>query len=248
MKKIIKIGLSGSQVNMMWGTSGTYKNNYINEFYVNSIKAAGAAPLILPICTEDEFIESQLEAIDGLILTGGADINPLIWGEEPITALGDVMPDRDTFEIKLFKKAKELNIPILAICRGIQLVNVAEGGNLYQDLSQIPGSYIKHNQGGSLSLGSHTIEVTEDTTLYKVLNTKEITVNSFHHQAVKDIAEGYIVSAMAKDGIIEAIESEHMEAHFVLAVQWHPEMMSSTNEAMANLFTTLVQEGIKRNK
>lgn len=242
-KKYPIIGISGSLIIDEGGMFPGYERAYVNNDYVQSVAMCNAVPYIVPMVYDDEIIKQQVSNIDALILSGGHDINPLLWNEEPNIKLGGILPKRDTFDMKLLKYALEMKKPILGICRGEQLINVGEGGTLYQDLSLIEGSYIKHNQGHLSNVATHTAKIKKGTKLYEILGEEEVLVNSFHHLGAKDIAPGYIVSAVAKDGLVEAIEKEGDE--FVIGVQWHPEMMTKDCPKMKKLFMALVEEASK---
>lgn len=215
-----------------------YNRIYSPIDYSDLIIQAGGIPIILPVTIDEDTIRAQVEAIDGLLVAGGADIDSLIYGEEPIINQGFVYEDLDTFDIKITKTAYKLGKPIFGICRGIQIINVAFGGTLYQDLpSQKPGC-ISHNQKSLRDFGSHTVEIMENSKLYNVLG-KSCRTNSYHHQAVKDLAPGFTVSAVANDGVIEAIEKN--DSHYVTAVQWHPEMMAQKHNNMVDLLGEFIQ-------
>lgn len=194
--------------------------------YVESVIRAGGIPIILPILTDEESIRRQIELLDGVVLSGGIDINPLLYNEEPSSKLGYIFPDKDTFDILIAKIACELNKPILAICRGHQILNVAFGGTLYQDLSDINGCYIKHQQQSKDGAVTHTLDIVEGSILHSILGDS-IVSNTFHHQAIKDLAPGFKATAYSKDNIIEAIEKSGDQ--FVVGVQFHPEIMTAYN-------------------
>lgn len=215
------------------------KISYMVNNYVQSVERAGAIPYIIPIVEDEEIIKKQVENIDALILSGGSDVNPLMFGEEPSEKLGPVLEERDIFDIKLLKFAMELNKPILGICRGEQLINLVNGGTIYQDLSLYEKHSVKHCQCNSPATPIHTVDIKKDSILYEVLGEKAF-VNSFHHQAVKDVAKGFKVVATSKDGVVEAIEKE--EGSFILGIQWHPEMMSHKHEPMQKIFNLLVEK------
>lgn len=246
MKTKIKpiIGISGSLLVDSGGMFPGYQRAYVNNDYIQSVAMCEGVPYIVPIVDYDEIIKEQVNNIDGLILSGGHDINPLLWSEEPHQKIGEISLKRDTYDFKLLKFALEMKKPILGICRGEQLINVAEGGSLYQDLSLMKGSYIKHDQQDGPSMPTHTVEIKEGTKLHDILGEKTVLTNSFHHLAVNKLAEGYIVSAISKDGVIEAIEKEGED--FVIGVQWHPEMMTESYYKMKNIFKALVEEASKK--
>ena len=194
------------------------------EGYFTSILKAGGIPFIIPPVDETNSLINSLNALDGLLLTGGADINPLFLGEEPIKELHSINPRRDRQELLLAKLAADRQIPILGICRGIQVMNAAFGGSLYQDIHvQMEGERIKHDQDLGRGYASHTVRIEKDSLLYKLFETEILPVNSFHHQAVKEVAPGFRVTARSSDGVIEAMEST--ECKSMMGVQWHPEYL-----------------------
>ncbi|MBU3195894.1 gamma-glutamyl-gamma-aminobutyrate hydrolase family protein [Clostridium algidicarnis] len=238
MKRKARIGISGSIIVDEGGMFPGYERAYVNDDYIKSVIKAGGIPVIIPLIKDENDIKEQLEMVDGIIISGGHDVNPLLYGEEPSQKLGGILPKRDDFDINLINLAMEAKKPILGICRGHQLLNVVNGGSLYQDLSFIEGCYIKHNQASLSNIPTHTIKIKEGTRLREILE-EETMCNSFHHLAIKEVAKGFIASAISKDGIVEAIEYEGEE--FVMGVQWHPEMMSAENENMLSIFTKLVE-------
>ncbi|AKN30602.1 glutamine amidotransferase [Clostridium carboxidivorans P7] len=232
------IGIVGNLLIDQGGMFPGYERAYVNNDYVQSVAKAGGSPVILPLISDYEGVKTQIEAVDSIIISGGYDVNPLIYGDEPSQKQGFLCPERDEYDLMVIKAAMELNKPILGICRGLQILNAALGGNIYQDLSQIEGCYIKHVQESRPEVAGHSVEVVKGTKLYDILGEK-VTTNSFHHQAVKDLAPGFKVAAISKDGVIEAIEKEE---GFVIGIQWHPEMMTRKgNELMLGLFKKLVQ-------
>ena len=196
---------------------------YTPTSYPKAVIAAGGTPLFFNFTRDDEMIEQYAALVDGVVFSGGDDVNPATYGEEQIWACGDIVPLRDDFEIKLLKVLIEKypDKPILGICRGAQVINVAMGGTLYQDLrSQVEGS-IRHQQQQSSHYASHKATVTEGSKLQGIYGSNEIMVNSFHHQAVKTIGEGLVVTAKASDGVVEAYEKP--DHPYFIGVQWHPE-------------------------
>lgn len=233
------IGVTGSLIIDEGGMFPGYERAYVNNDYIQSVVMAGGVPFIIPMVYDENIIKSQLECIDALIISGGHDVNPLMYGEEPSQKLGAILPKRDTFDATVVKFAMEMKIPTIGICRGEQMLNVANGGTLYQDLSFIEGCYIKHNQGGLPSIATHTTSIVEGTKLHAILGDTVMT-NSFHHLAVKDVAPGFKVAALSKDGVVEAIEKEGEQ--FVIGLQWHPEMMAKDHPIMLKLFEKLIEE------
>ena len=168
-------------------------------------------------------VEQLLGAVDGLVLTGGGDVDPQIYGENSLPSMGSIDPKRDHFELEITRRALEAGKPVLAICRGHQVLNVAAGGTLIQDTtSQVPEA-IKHRQSAPIYYPSHTVRVKEGSRLHGIFGKGELGVNTSHHQAVKDLGEGLVATAWAPDGVIEAMELPGDV--FVLGVQWHPERM-----------------------
>ncbi len=224
--------------------TGNYNdtNCTLAEGYYRSVLLAGGTPLIIPPTESVDNLTSLLDRIDGLLLSGGADINPLLLGEEPVRELHGINPRRDLQELLLVRLAADRQIPILGICRGIQVMNAALGGELYQDINtQMEGRRIKHDQDLDRAYPSHTVSITPDTLLHSIFNTDRLAVNSFHHQAVSIPAPGLRISAQSDDGVIEAVEScEHKS---ILGVQWHPECFClNQDSSMAPLFQWLVTE------
>ena len=212
------------------------------EGYYQSILKAGGTPFIIPCYDDADALINTLEKLDGILLTGGADINPLFLGEEPVKELHGINPRRDRQELLLTRLAADRQIPILGICRGIQTMNAAFGGPLYQDIhSQMEGIRIKHSQELDRSYASHTVTIEKDTLLHNLFKADTIAVNSFHHQAVKEAAPGFRVCARATDGVIEAMESTEYKS--MLGVQWHPEcFILKGDECMMPIFHWLIQE------
>lgn len=205
--------------------------------YVQSVAMAGGIPLILPPITDEAVIESMALKIDGLLLGGGSDLDPACYGEEPVAEMGAIVPERDTFELALFERALDLNLPVFGICRGHQLINVALGGTLYQDLnSQLDGELLKHRQAAPKWHPTHFVEVEEASELSSLTDSGRVHVNTYHHQAIKDLAGGLEVSARASDGVVEAIETEDMSRRWMLGVQWHAEAMSKESRENLALF------------
>lgn len=236
MKRPI-IGISTSIIIDSGGMFPGYHRSYVNRDYVRAVLAAGGVPVMLPMTDDNDAVEAALSLCDGLILSGGHDVYPLNYGEEPHRALGEVCPERDAFDYELYRLAKEKDMPVLGICRGSQIIATAEGGSLYQDLSQMDDA-LKHSQGHSPAMPSHHINVEKGSKLHEIVGEDRISVNSFHHQVVRDPGKSMTVTAKADDGATEAFENK--DAKFVLAVQWHPEMMHAEDEHMFNIFKALV--------
>lgn len=213
----------------------------IADDYIASVEKSGGCPIIIPIVSDIESIMPIVNKLDGVIFTGGSDIVPAHYGQNPYIGLGRVCPKRDTHELRLLKFVfNEMQIPILGICRGIQLINAAFGGSLYQDLASQRKDTIKHsNLNFSRELGSHGVTIEKESRLFSIFNKEILDVNSFHHQAVMEVAEGFVVTMKAPDGVIEAIEM--IGDRFVVALQWHPEMMTQNDEYL-KLFEAFINE------
>ena len=226
------------------GLTGNFRDSdcTLAEGYYQSILKAGGTPFIIPCYDDTNALINTLEHIDGILLTGGADINPLYLGEEPIKELHGINPRRDRQELLLTKLAADRQIPVLGICRGIQTMNAAFGGSLYQDIHvQMEGVRIKHDQDLERSYASHTVTIEPNTLLHQLFDADTLAVNSFHHQAVKEAAPGFRICARATDGVIEAMESTEYKS--MLGVQWHPEcFILRGDECMMPLFRWLVNE------
>ncbi|MDE0582594.1 gamma-glutamyl-gamma-aminobutyrate hydrolase family protein [Planococcus sp. A6] len=194
-----------------------------------AIVRAGGLPIMLPHIEGQAELEELAEHIDGLFLAGGWDIDPTLFGEEPHPGLGVIIPSRDRFELELLEKVMEKNKPVLAICRGAQILNIAAGGDMYQDTpSQLEGNLLQHQQRAPKEHGSHFVEVAEGSLLHRLTDSLKLKVNSRHHQSNRHVPEHYLVSGIASDGVIEAIESK--EHGFALGLQWHPENMARAGD------------------
>lgn len=239
------IGILGNILIMEGGVFPGIERAYVNNDYVEAVEKAGGVPVIMPVVCNEEVIETQIKNVDGVILSGGYDVNPLCYGEEPMQELGFIFPKIDQYQLKAIEYCKIFNKPLLGICRGMQILNVAYSGTLYQDISYVDGCSIKHMQSSKRNAPGHNVEVAEGSHLYHILGSKAVT-NSFHHQCIKRIAPGFKVAAVAKDGIIEAIENE--EDVFTLGVQWHPESMVQDSVPMLGIFKELIQKSIEAGK
>ncbi|WP_300790394.1 gamma-glutamyl-gamma-aminobutyrate hydrolase family protein [uncultured Bacteroides sp.] len=210
--------------------------------YFKSIYEAGGIPIVIPPSDDLTILSNLLDSLDGILLSGGADINPLFLGEDPVRELHNINPYRDRQELMIVKMAADRQIPILGICRGIQVMTAALGGTLYQDIySQAEGKLIKHSQDLDRAYASHIVNIEEDSTLAGIMGKTVLPVNSFHHQAVKEPAPGFKVCARSNDGIIEAIESTEYKS--MLGVQWHPEcFILNGDTSMMPIFEWLINE------
>lgn len=213
----------------------------VPDGYYKAVYRAGGLPFILSYDDTKDTIDDYFNELDGLLLTGGVDIDPMYYHEEPVPELGTVCPIRDGFEIELAKYFIIHQKPVFGICRGIQVINVAMGGSLYQDIqSERNGKSLKHQQDCPSEYASHNVRIKEGSLIQKIMNGNlQIRVNSSHHQSVKQIGTGLTVSANASDGVIEAVEG--IENDMVFGVQWHPENMFQSNELMYQLFDYFVR-------
>ena len=207
--------------------------------YTRAVEMAGGAPVLIPLRLGEETLHAIFSRLDGLLLAGGVDVHPKEFGEEVQSYCGEIHPERDVVELQLVRWALASQTPILGICRGIQLLNVAAGGSLYQDIpAQVPGA-LHHSQrkGDPYNLRVHSIQIDPESILARAINRPEVQVNSLHHQGVKDLAPGLLASGFAPDGLVEVVELPGY--HFGIAVQWHPEWL--TNQASARrLFQAFV--------
>lgn len=211
----------------------------VAEAYVNAVKNAGAAPVLIPLGLPEPVLETLAARLDGIVFTGGGDVHPEQYGAQPHPKVTFVDEDRDRVEIHLVRRAVENGLPFLGICRGLQVINVALGGSLYEDiLDQHPGAeqHSFSSKEGRDYL-AHRVSIHPDSRLAGLLGLREVDVNSLHHQAVRQLAPDLVPSAYAPDGIIEALE---LPQHpFGLAVQWHPEWLQA-HFAMRSLFQAFV--------
>lgn len=211
----------------------------LRDDYVRSVETAGGLPVVLaPGRAEDA--GTLLDRLDGLLLTGGADVEPERYGARRHPTVVRVLPERDAFEIALVREAISRDLPLLAICRGHQVLNVATGGTLVQDIpSELEGT-VDHDPDGERWHRAHGVRVLPGTRLRAILERDEVAVNSFHHQAVKDVGQGLVVSARSEgDDVVEGLERP--ESRFVVGVQWHPEAFWDKGGAFQPLFDSLVR-------
>jgi putative glutamine amidotransferase len=213
----------------------------ISQPYVQAVEMSAGAPVVLPPHLEEANLHAILEHLDGLILSGGGDIQPALFGAEDNGLLWLVDERRDRAEIALARRALTQGLPLLAICRGAQVLNVAAGGTLILDIpTQIPDALTHSTVAGRpLAVVAHTVEVAADSRLAALVGAGELGVNSAHHQAVKTVGAGLTVTARAPDGVIEGLEAP---AHpFCLGVQWHPEVMVERHPVMRRIFAGLIE-------
>lgn len=207
--------------------------------YVNAVQESGGIPLLIPHCENPESILGMLDRLDGLLFSGGCDVDPLRYGERAKSYCGTLFPRRDEEEILLVRTAIEKKLPMLGICRGLQIMTVALGGSLYQDL----GKEAKGEEHFTImyprNAVTHEAKLKEGSRVAEVFGKDVIGVNSFHHQSVKTVPENAAVTAESPDGIVEAVE--FTDGHsFTVGVQWHPEMMYDSAE-QKKLFRALIE-------
>lgn len=233
MKPIIGIG-----GNHLASTAGCpMDKTYTPQGFVDGVQAAGGIPFIIPI-SDPLDAEHYINVIDALILAGGQDVSPIFYEEEPTHHLGETHPERDTFEIALAKEAYKQHKPIFAVCRGMQIVNVAFGGTLHQDISTLEQFPVQHNQKTDSQYASHSITIAPESFLSSFLGGTHL-VNSFHHQGIKDLADLFKATAWSADGLIEAFEIKDQN-QAIFAVQWHPEFMLPISQKMQYFFDEIV--------
>ena len=215
---------------------------FINSVYLRAIRNAGGIPIIFPMEVTEDDLRDLVTLTDGVLFTGGDDIHPFLYGEETDAKCGNVSQPRDSMEMALVPLVMEFGKPIFGICRGIQILNTAMGGTLYQD---IPSQFksepsIAHRQPFAYKVPSHTVDITPGTLLSRILGEEHasIAVNSMHHQAIKDVAPGLEVCGYAPDKMIEAVYAP--DYPFLLGVQWHPEHLTTSQSDAAKLFAAFV--------
>jgi putative glutamine amidotransferase len=205
--------------------------------YVEGVAGAGGAPVVLPPVGEESAAEALIHSLDGLLLSGGSDLDPSYYGEKPVSELGVTLPERDAFEMALVGLALRRGMPVFGICRGMQVLNVALGGTLYQDLpSQWEQDPLKHRQDTPKWQPTHEVRVSEGSYIAEVMGRESVKVNSYHHQGIRDLAEGLVVTGRSLDGVIEAVEAEDLSERWLLGVQWHAEAMRGSGPQQESLF------------
>jgi putative glutamine amidotransferase len=214
---------------------------FVNAAYLRAIQAAGGVPLPMPPQLDAPARKEILRHVHGVLLTGGGDVDPARFGEDPHPTTSLVSAARDSLEIDLTHWAVDTRVPLLAVCRGLQVLNVALGGSLYQDIPSEPGSPIDHSQSGKARhIPVHRVKVRDGSRLAEILGAVEVDVNSFHHQAIKRLGQRLADVAWAPDSIIEGVELVD-GGQFVVGVQWHPEELAENDRAAFNLFAALVK-------
>lgn len=213
---------------------------YVNEDYVISVERAGGVPMMLPLVATEDIVRRQIDCVDGLVISGGFDIHPREYGEDPLPLLEQTFPRRDSCDRWAVSAAMERGIPIFGICRGLQVLNVFFGGSLYQDLSYRKEETLRHFQDTKPRVAAgHIVETVPGTWIHGKIGPR-LEANSFHHQVIKALGASLVVSARARDGVIEAVERPGKP--FLAAVQWHPEMMAADGDGtMLGLFESFIE-------
>lgn len=219
------------------GISCSHPNDYSTArmTYTESVIQAGGTPMLIPITTDGTVLADIISRLDAIILIGGADIHPSYYNEEPIEQLGEVDSLRDVYDIALIRLAAQRNVPMLGICRGEQLINVAFGGTLYQDIpTQYPDTTVRHNQKEPSSVPTHTVHLLQGSAIAQITGQTELFTNTHHHQAVKQAAPGFRITAWATDSIPEAIEN--INGKPIWGVQFHPEALTVAGDSISARF------------
>lgn len=223
-----------------YASTAAFSGMKVNSAYISAVEHAGGIPLLIPTLHDMGDMARFLSVVDGVLLPGGPDCSPCFYGEEPYRQIGQTCRLNDSFEIAFMRAAAAMGKPVLGICRGMQMINVAFGGTLYQDIASQTDTQICHHQGDTRrNEVTHSVEIQADSLLASILQQTQIDVNTFHHQCVKAVAEGFCPVGYAKDGIIEAIESNDEQ---IIAVQWHPEELESSMPEHARLFVHLIRK------
>lgn len=237
MKKPL-IGITTGLFTLETGVFAGMERVYVNKDYIDAVEKAGGVPLLLPHLEDQQELACFAGMCDGFLFSGGIDINPVLYGCAPHMALGKVNTHWDRADLALMHRILDTDKPLLAICRGHQLLNVACGGTLYQDLSEMPVFTVKHSQLAGRADRIHAVKIEPGSVLGDIFGTT-LFVNSFHHQTLKKLGEGLRVIGRSEDGVVEAVQMDAKS--FVVGVQWHPEMLLTGSDDMLPLFKKLVQ-------
>jgi len=233
------IGILGSNMNFPSPVFSSVERFYVNTSYIKAVQLNGGIPLAIPVCKNEEDLAEILKLCHGVLVPGGEDVDPKFFGEDPQPSIGTIRPDMDSFIFSALDICFRHSIPVFGICRGLQIINVALGGTLYQDMSLFEKETILHSQTYDRSFTVHKAEIKSGSLLHSIFDSEEILVNTMHHQAIKALGTGLSATAFAPDGIIEAIESEDK---LIFAVQWHPEELVISTPSMNKLFSHFITE------
>ncbi len=209
--------------------------------YFDAVSEAGGVPMMLPLTADPDVLFHALDVVDGVVVTGGQDVGPALYGEKDPSAIGlcgELCPERDAMEALLVPELVARDVPTLGICRGIQVINAVLGGTLWQDVPRQRPSAVEHHGKPPYDEPVHTVEVLAGTPLSSCVGAGELPVNSYHHQALRDVAPGLTAMAMAADGVVEAVWRP--ASRFFWAVQWHPEFAHKVDEPSRKIFSALV--------
>lgn len=229
------------------------KNNWhkLHEEYISAVKEAGGVPFLLPGLDSSELVAVYYNQLDGFIFSGGGDVDPFYYNEEPLQGLGEVTARRDCFELALARLVLQGDKPAMGICRGMQVLNIASGGDIYQDIQGQGVTKQLHNQQAARWHSIHSVEVDQTSYLFQLAQKATFKVNSFHHQAVRQVGERLRAVAWSKDGLVEALESfseenRNCELGRIIGVQWHPECNWSVDEVSFSLFKNLIDRSLTK--
>ena len=240
MKKPV-IGILGAHMSNNGGPAPV-PADYVNHAYCSGVENAGGIPILLPVLKDPTDMDPVLAMCDGLLIPGGVDVDPRFYGEDPSPLLGSLDSAMDRFWIHAANYALEHNMPVLGICRGLQLVNVAFDGSLYQDLSYMNPDHMLHSQKQNRDYLIHQVTIAADSHLASILGKEPVYTNTLHHQCVKEPGKGLKITAHTADGIPEAMETAN--GQFIL-VQWHPEELQNSEPRMRGLFKDLIEKAGK---
>jgi putative glutamine amidotransferase len=215
---------------------------YLSRFYSEAVESAGGAPLHISLIPQSPYVSAAMNDLDGILLPGSnSDVDPLQYGREPHHALGSVHPIKDQTDLLVLEQVENRRLPLLAICFGMQILNVSRGGSLIQDIASHVPEAIKHEQGTPRDRPSHRVHLLEGSTISSLADADNALVNSHHHQAIETVGRELIATAWTSDGLVEALEDPRSE-RFVLAVQWHPEYGWHRDRFSQALFARFVAE------
>jgi putative glutamine amidotransferase len=214
---------------------------YLSRYYSEAIEAAGGAPIHISLIPGKEYIASLMEGLDGILLPGSdSDVDPLLYGRDPHPRLGNVHPLKDATDALVLGEIESRGMPLLAICFGMQILNVTRGGTLIQDISAEMPEAIKHQQGAPRDRHSHRVRLLEGSTLAQIAGSASVLVNSHHHQAIETVGRELVATAWTSDGLVEALEDPRGD-RFVLGVQWHPEIAWERDDFARALFERFIK-------
>jgi putative glutamine amidotransferase len=219
---------------------------YLSRFYGEAVEAAGGAPFHISLIPKVEYIDSVVDNLDGILLPGSdSDVDPLRYGQQPHQGLGTVHAIKDETDLLVIAAAERRRLPLLAICYGMQVLNVARGGTLIQDIGSLIPEAIKHEQGVPRDRPSHKVTILSESRLGQIAPSEEAVVNSHHHQVVDSIGNDLVAVSWSSDGLIEALEDPRRD-RFTVAVQWHPELGWQEDYFSQQLFKSFINEAAER--